>query len=440
MTTPSWDSSFELREDGIPKARYTSPDFARLEAERLWSRCWQMACRSEEIPEPGDYTVYDIVDQSLIVVRQDDGSVAAYHNVCPHRATQLAVGSGSFASRRIVCPFHGWAWRCDGRNAFVLDPGEFCGGKPNAEDVDLRRVQVAEWLGCVFVNFDPKAPPFEQQIASIRDYLEPLNIAEMRVYWWVRARIPANWKVAQEAFLEAYHTPGAHPQLAQFTTSGEMVHRGIRYEIFDGGHSAFRMGPGTREDARPLTLEELTEQLGKLQEGLDAMVLARDMEILRDLAKQGLPTGMSAPAAFMTELYARASREGRKLPKPDPDVLQRWGGESFLFPNFFFLPQFGNSLSYRARPDGFDPDSCIFEVWSLTLPAKGEPARRPTCVDVAHDDEEQLGLIPRQDFANIPRIQRGLHSVGFEATRLASYQERSILHYHRELDRYLTRA
>jgi hypothetical protein len=170
------------------------------------------------------------------------------------------------------------------------------------------------------------------------------------------------------------------------------------------------------------------------------MVLARDMEILRDLAKQGLPTGMSAPAAFMTELYARASREGRKLPKPDPDVLQRWGGESFLFPNFFFLPQFGNSLSYRARPDGFDPDSCIFEVWSLTLPAKGEPARRPTCVDVAHDDEEQLGLIPRQDFANIPRIQRGLHSVGFEATRLASYQERSILHYHRELDRYLTRA
>ena len=95
-----WDPRFELCADGIPKQRYTSPQFARLEAERLWTRTWQMACRLEEIPEPGDYTVYDVVDQSVLLVRQRDGSVAAFHNVCPHRGTALAVGTGSFANDR----------------------------------------------------------------------------------------------------------------------------------------------------------------------------------------------------------------------------------------------------------------------------------------------------------------------------------------------------
>ncbi len=439
MSDSNWDERFALRSDGVPKARYTSADFARLEAERLWLRCWQMACRSEEIPEPGDYTVYDIVDQSILLVRQEDGSVAAFHNVCPHRATQLAVGSGSFATRRIVCPFHGWAWRCNGANDFILDPGEFCGGAPTAERVDLRRCSVAEWLGCIWINPDPAAAPFSEQIASIRSYAEPLRLEEMRVHWWYRTVLAANWKVAQEAFLEGYHTPGTHPQLPQFTPSGAMLHRNLRYELYAGGHSSFQMAPGQREDARPLALAELSQQLSLLHEGLDAMVLADEIELLRELAQRGIPAGSSAPSAFIAGLYERAARAGRKLPAPEPETLQKWGGECFLFPNFFFLPQFGNALSYRSRPNGSDPDSCIFEVWSLTLAGAGEIRQRPQVCDVSPDDTTRWRAIPLQDFSNIPRMQRGLHSQGFEATQLAAYQERSILHVHREIDRYLKR-
>jgi len=439
MTSPrSWDSRFELRSDGIPKERYISREFALLEAERLWTRSWQMACRLEEIPEPGDYTVYDIVDQSVVLVRQRDGSVAAFHNVCPHRGTALAAGSGTFANDRIVCPFHGWAWRCDGANAFVLDPEEFCGGKPSDEQIGLRRVPVETWLGCAWISLAPDPVPFEEQFAAARAYLDPLHVDRMRVHYWVKAVLPANWKIAQEAFLEAYHTPGTHPQLPAQGADGRMMHRSVRYDVYPGGHSSFRFsGPKSQVKPDPRTeLEHFILHQTLLYEGLDAMTLERDVRLAEGLRDGELPES-GALGAFVGALYARGAREGRELPALEPATLAKWGGEFFVFPNFFVLPQFGNALSYRSRPNGFDPDSCIYEIWSLTLPAADEPRRRPVCVEVRHDDAEALREIPRQDFSNIPRIQRGLHSLGFDASRLALNQEKAILHLHREIDRYL---
>jgi phenylpropionate dioxygenase-like ring-hydroxylating dioxygenase large terminal subunit len=439
MTTGlAWDPRFELHADGIPKQRYTSPEFARLEAERLWTRTWQMACRLEEIPEPGDYTVYDVVDQSVLLVRQQGGAVAAFHNVCPHRGTALAVGTGSFANDRIVCPFHGWAWRCDGRNVFVLDAEEFCGGQPTQEKVGLRPVRVETWLDCAWINLARDPVPFDEQFAAARAYLDPLHVDRMRVHYWVKARIPANWKIAQEAFLEAYHTPGTHPQLPVHGADGRMTHRAVRYDTYPGGHASFRFASAksaTRPDPQT-ELDHFIRHQTLLYEGLDAMTLERDVRIAESLRGSELPAG-GALAGFVQALYERGAREGRELPALEPATLAKWGGEFFVFPHFFVLPQFGNALSYRVRPDGFDPDSCIFEIWSLTLPAAGDAARRPECQEVRHDDPKALREIPLQDFSNVPRIQRGLHSLGFDASRLAANQEKAILHVHREIDRYL---
>jgi phenylpropionate dioxygenase-like ring-hydroxylating dioxygenase large terminal subunit len=445
--TETWTDRFTLRPDGVPKERYTSAEFARLEAERLWPKVWQMACRSEEIPEPGDYTVYDILDQSVLLMRQEDGTVKAFHNFCPHRGTQLADGTGRLASSRLVCPFHGWSWSPDGANTFVLDADEFCGGSPTQDRVGLRTVQVAEWLACVWINLDPDAAPFEDHIASIRGYVEPLLIDQMRVYWWNRTILPANWKIAQEAFLEGYHTPGTHPQLGQFRPDGSMVHQGLRYDVYDGGHTTFRggrerNGAAVQHAVIPTTDQaaeaaDLLEQLSLLYEGMDAMVLADDVDLARTVASQPIPEGSSAGAQFMAALYARAAERGQALPPPEPETLGRWGGEAFIFPNTFFLPQFANSLGYRSRPNGDDPDSCIFEVWSLTIPSADRSFPRPQVRDVDPHDATAWRAIPLQDFSNIPRIQRGLHSHGFDATILAEYQERSILHVHQELDRYV---
>ncbi len=115
-----------------------------------------------------------------------------------------------------------------------------------------------------------------------------------------------------------------------------------------------------------------------------------------------------------------------------------WGGQAFVFPNFFVLPQYANALCYRVRPYNNDPEWCRFEVWSLTTyPESFEPRRARLKGRYAQDDVDNWGLIPRQDFSNIERQQRGLHSRSFEAMRIADDLEPAIPNMHRELDRYL---
>ena len=140
----------------------------------------------------------------------------------------------------------------------------------------------------------------------------------------------------------------------------------------------------------------------------------------------------------MKALYATAASQKRPMPKPVPEILGMWGGEVFVFPNLMILPQAGNAMIYRVRPNRSDPDSCTFEILSTrTLPAEVKPPR----VRVEHvtdiNDPEQVLLIPRQDLGNIPRMQKGLHSRSMRQTWLAANQEKIILNMHQELDRYL---
>src|SRR2546423_6298807 len=104
--------------DRAPKERYYDPDFYQLEVERLWPRVWQMACRLEEIPEPGDFVEYEILDQSIVIVRMPDMQVKAYYNACRHRAVKLVEGHGTCPSG-FTCSFHGWCFGLDGANTYV---------------------------------------------------------------------------------------------------------------------------------------------------------------------------------------------------------------------------------------------------------------------------------------------------------------------------------
>ena len=90
--------------DRIPKQRYYDPDFYALEAELFWPRVWQMACRLEEIPKPGDFVEYEILDQSIIVVRLDADTVRAYHNACRHRGVKLVEGNRKPPDLRLPVP------------------------------------------------------------------------------------------------------------------------------------------------------------------------------------------------------------------------------------------------------------------------------------------------------------------------------------------------
>lgn len=451
----SWPPSWNTMPHGISVGRYIDPCFAALEYEKLWSKVWQAAIRLDEIPGPGDYTVYNIGDQSVLLVRIDADTIKAYHNVCPHRGTALGEGSGTFEHARIMCPFHGWRWNLSGQTQFILERQEFRGGQLRDSDVALKEVHSVVFAGFVFINLDRNPQPFDEFIAPIRTMLENLAISEMRHYWWKAIPIPANWKVAQEAFFEAFHVPATHPQLevrgakvvsglAPETDFVDFTHRNVVYEVFGKGHGRFIGGKKTPmqghvSDMRADTLlESMAARLSLLVTGMDAQVLQKDVDVLLSLRGKEIPEGSSLGGEYIKALYVQAAEQQRPMPAPTPENLGMWGGEVFIFPNIMILPQAGNAMIYRVRPDGLDPDKCVFEIMSTTTYPAGHQVERAVVQTVTDlHDPEQVLLIPRQDLGNIPRMQKGLHSKGIRQTWLAVEQEKIILNMHRELDNYL---
>ncbi len=448
-----WPASWQTLEHGIRSGRYTDPEFARLEQEKLWRRVWQAAARLDEVPEPGDYTVYDIGHESVIIVRVDADTIKAFNNACPHRGTALAECAGSFDRGRIICPFHGWRWNLTGEIQYVLERDNFRGGELRDSDVALRELPVEIFAGFVFVHFERNPPSFDDFIAPVRQLIEDLAIGEMHHIWWKSVVAPANWKVALEAFLEGYHVPATHPQLE--TTSAEFIfgddvsgepphysHVDHTYETFANGHGRFLggqktpMAGHTQQAGDPV--DAMAARLNLLVEGMDAMILKEDVELVRSLKGKPIPEGSTLGAEYVKALYATAAAQQRPMPKPEREVMDQWGGEIFVFPNLMILPQAGNAMMYRVRPNGFDPDSCIFEIYSTkTYPADQAVPRAVVKEMDDVTDPEQFLEIPRQDFSNIPRMQKGLHTSGCKQVWLASYYEKIILNLHQEMDRYL---
>jgi phenylpropionate dioxygenase-like ring-hydroxylating dioxygenase large terminal subunit len=424
----------------IDRERYFDRGFFELEREKLWQHSWQMACRLEEIPDVGDYVEYTVGDQSVLVVRTGPDEIKAYMNACRHRATQLALGCGTFRGGQIACPFHGWRWNIDGSPSSLYGAEGFA--PVSLADADLRLVecQVATWGACVFINLDREARPLLEALDPIPSLLDPLGVDRMRVYWWKAVRLKANWKMAMEAFLEGWHVMQTHPQL---TLGKPQEYRAdsLEYHSYPNGHSGFWSKPGWRPAWDPgREVDSTIESSRLLWEGLDAMTLARDMHVIESLRTRPYAQGQFG-AALVQAIYEYAAGAGIPLPMPDdPAALIRWGGVFFVFPNFFILPQYGNALMYRSRPDRDDPEACYFELWSVTIPPAHEPAAKPSFSGVfAPDDASAWPQIPLQDFSNIERQQRGLHTVGFERMRLSEAYEQGISNMHRELDRYLSR-
>jgi phenylpropionate dioxygenase-like ring-hydroxylating dioxygenase large terminal subunit len=452
-TEKDWPASWKTLEHGIRSGRYTDPEFARLEFEKLWSKAWQMAARLDEVPEPGDYTVYEIGDESVIVVRVDEHTVKAFNNACPHRGTALAQDCGTFEGERIICPFHGWRWGTDGMVQYVLERKEFHNGNLSDSDVSLRKINLKIYAGFVFINFYKNPCSFDEFIAPVRQLIDDLVISDMHHIWWKSVVAPANWKVAVEAFLEGYHVPATHPQLE--TTSAAFIygddvsgeppeysHADHIYESFPKGHGRFLGGQKTPMAGHTLLagdpVDIMADRLNLLVEGMDAMIMKEDVDLVRSLKGKPIPEGSTLGGEYVQALYSTAAAQERPMPKPAREIMDQWGGEIFVFPNLLILPQAGNAMMYRMRPNGDDPNSCIFEIYSTKTRPAAEAIPRAVVEKMTDaSDPAQFLKIPRQDFSNIPRIQKGLRTGGMKQIWLASYFEQMILNMHQEMDRYL---
>ncbi|MGL4611132.1 MAG: aromatic ring-hydroxylating oxygenase subunit alpha [Trueperaceae bacterium] len=197
----------------LPSDVYTSQNYFEKEKEGIWYKSWLYAGHVTQIPNEGDYFVFNLLGESLIVIKSDDGSIQAFSNVCRHRAHLLLKGTGT-AKKVIVCPYHAWSYSRQGD--FVHGRG--CGDLKdfNVKAQKLPPVLVAVVEGLIFINFDSKATPFSDLALplfnEIHSYVK--KFSQFRFHKRFEHVIRGNWKVVLDNYLECYHCQPAHPSFS----------------------------------------------------------------------------------------------------------------------------------------------------------------------------------------------------------------------------------
>src|SRR3954467_12207651 len=221
-----------VRGDRITAERYFSRDYMRREWDQLWTKVWHVAGRTSQLTETGDYVVHNFMHESVMIVKQADGSLKGFYNVCRHRGQRLVWQDGS--QDAFTCPYHGWKWGLDGGLQSVTDPDDFPQGNPCGK-LTLRPVRVDTWAGIVWYTMDDAAPPLLDFLAPLPELYRNFPLESLIRTRWVRVdNLPSNWKMYSDNFNEAYHTQTAHPQIL---TRTDQDFRTPRYEMFPNGQA-----------------------------------------------------------------------------------------------------------------------------------------------------------------------------------------------------------
>ena len=473
----------------IPAWYYTSPEFHALEVEKLWSRVWQLACLEEEIPDVGDYHVYEIAELSFLIVRTADG-IKAYRNACLHRGRLLRETHGKGA-KNLRCAFHGWAWNLDGSLKEIPCQWDF----PSVTEADtaLPEALVDTWHGFVFINPDRMAGPLQEHLTGLDEHFAKYPFERRVKVAHVEKIMRVNWKACQEAFMESYHVVATHPTLMEtladantrYDTYGTfsraispqglesphlagMAHyerladgkQFARYRHPMNGHIYERVEFGrvtvTDLDGNESLFDEhgtwIAGVLTQADPHLCMWIGGPTPEYLLDvpLSATNSPSGADTVGAVRASLAAQrragvAQQLGDQL---DPELFS--DAEMIdsiyysVFPNWSPWGVF-NALFYRFRPHGANPDECIFEVM-MFVPWKDQHNRpRPASVTSLGPDDDwtlapELGMtakIFQQDSINLPLVQRGLKAQEQQEVVFGSYNESKIRHFWEHLYHWL---
>jgi phenylpropionate dioxygenase-like ring-hydroxylating dioxygenase large terminal subunit len=194
------------RARAMPPGVYTSEAVRAAELERIFRREWIAVGRADALAEPGDYAATEIAGQPVAVVRDRDGRLRAFSNVCLHRMSTLLEGRGR--TRAIVCPYHAWTYNLDGslRGA----PAMTLNAAFDRRDYRLPELRCEEWLGFAFVTLNPEAPPLADRLAEAEALIADFGLADYVETFFETHVWDTNWKVLAENFMESYHLPVCH--------------------------------------------------------------------------------------------------------------------------------------------------------------------------------------------------------------------------------------
>jgi phenylpropionate dioxygenase-like ring-hydroxylating dioxygenase large terminal subunit len=436
-----------IRPDFIPASSWLNPENVRLERERLWPRVWQMACREEELLTVGAFVNYEILDDSILIVRIGPGEddLVAYYNVCQHRGRKLRSEKKGQLGRTISCRFHGWQWTIDGKIAHVhhRDNWEGCPHFTD-ESIALPPVKLARWGGWIWIHQGEDPEPLEEWLGEAGRLLEPFDMRSMRARWWKTIAAPVNWRVVCEAFNEGYHVWSTHSMGVNYRSTGTK-------SIAFGDHSMFRGTVGGRllseyktDDGSWKMAESVPEYLWAVERHtfrtLGAMTLEPTMAAA-DRVRQ-LPADtpvMDVVAAMWAYQQEEFANRGLKWPERlTREAFIAAGTNWHIFPNAIVLPTVDGALWYRMRPNGDDPDKCLFDIWSFAHVPPGEERGMPE-QELFDGFEEFTGQCPflEEDFLNLAAVNEGMKSRGWKGARTNPVQEVSITTFHAALERYL---
>lgn len=417
------DAVPDIGTDPVPAGNYTDPEFFRREMAKVWGKCWQVACREEDIPNVGDYVVYDMAGKSHLIVRTAPGVIKALQNVCLHRGRKLASADG--CQKKFRCMFHGFEWNIDG--SFRKNPFEWDFPQLKEKDMSLPEARVGLWGGFVFVSFDKNAPALEKIIAPIPEHFAAYDLGNMYTAVYMRKKFPANWKAVAEAFMESHHSLTTHPQFKPYLADANS-----KYDIYSPyvTRQFTAMGiPSPFADKSKITESDI----------FSAMLASsgRTQAAGSVAASFNVPEGQTA-RAFAADLQRKAlgAEDGYDYSRAsDAEMLDPLLYN--IFPNLSVWAGYALNLVYRWLP--LDVDTAIMEVRVLKRVPKNKP--RPKCAPIQWLEVEEsckkvtglgsLGGVFDQDMANLPYVQEGLKAAGPDfPVQLGKYSEMRIRQLH----------
>ena len=432
----------ETRGHTIPGARYTSKEFFEQEWEGMWTKVWLLLGREAEIPNHGDWQMEEVGPEEILMVRQKDGGVKAFYNVCQHRANPLVDGPKGHVLRRFVCKYHSWAFLPDGTLNFAPDKEDFPEGNPCGK-VRLQELRCETFAGFIFVNMDPDCKGLKEFLGPIWEDWEKRGI-----HTWKRTMantmwLPCNWKVVLDNFNESYHVPTVHMRATPDTDRKKIrgnidtYFKETKFDLSEEGHNRMVMkggyGVGSTDEEGNI-IDPLATQL-KYWEINPAEFKGRPEDTREALQKAKRKLG---PDRGYTH-YDRI---------PDEQFTDAF--HYTLFPNFAVSVWSDGFHFLRARPHRSDPEQCLFDNWWYSSPASLKETatmQRGNNAGQANDQgevevtmlqypEDSIGPAIEEDVAVFVTQQRGFRSRGFKGVYLSN-QEKRIRRYHELIDDYI---
>ena len=408
-----------LAQTPITGERYTTDQFMQLEWEHIWTKVWLLVGRAPEIPHEGDFLVENIGPESFLIMRQNDGSVRTFYNVCRHRGSRLIMESeGNIEDIR--CPSCGLIWNLSGQ-CITLSNSANKQIKEDSSDLALNEVRNETHAGFIFITMN-------ENPVSLRKYLGPVwdDWANYHSDNWTRTSaatvaVDCNWKVPQDNSCESYHLPTVHPQGEYWI---EHDYKQCIFDWCDEGHNRMAIKMGT--PAKSLQSKNLM-----IDDQLAAMLLAWGLDP-EDFRGREYETR----SALQKAKREKAGERGYDIKDLDDDQLTD-AYHFNIFPNITISYAGCEYVSMqRMRPHPTDPTKCFYD--NFTYGAEGSESDADLeglgGKEWLHEGSERQFFtygerlmnrrIADQDLSIVTGQQLGLASRGYVGVTLSGQEDR----------------